>query len=362
MLKKRLSDAWSILAIISLVLTLGSTALAQGVVIHLKNGDRLSGRIISESTNSVRLTNVFLGSFEVPVSQIDRREEVPAPVSVPATTPTTNAPVVAGTPATTNVVAASTNIVGGKTNVAAAAPPLVKPEPKPPMSPANPEATPIASTPSYWKHDLRFGLNLRYATKDSHEFLSILKSTYGKQPFRHIFDVNFKYGRVEGALAANSLAASQKTEYQINPRSYAFSLIGGGYDEIRKIDYQFEAGPGFGLEIVKLTNFVWKGEMGFNFQQQNRADDTRQNTYSIRIAEIFAWRVWEKLTADLKVEFFPNLDEFGEYRLRIESTLRYPVSNRLSLNLEVIDLYDTRPPVDVSNNDLQIRSTIGVTF
>ena len=167
---------------------------------------------------------------------------------------------------------------------------------------------------------------------------------------------------MEGALAANSLSASEKTEYQLNPRTYIFNLIGGGYDEIRKIDYQFEAGPGFGLELLKLTNFVWKGEMGFNFQQQNRADNTTQNTYSVRIAEIFAWRVWEKLTADLKVEFFPNLDEFGEYRLRIESTLRYPVSNRLSLNLDVIDLYDTRPPQDVSQNDLQIRSTIGVTF
>ena len=119
------------------------------------------------------------------------------------------------------------------------------------------------------------------------------------------------------------------------------------------------------LPVYLKQNIIvagWKGEMGFNFQQQNRADDTRQNSYSLRIAEIFAWRVWEKLTADLKVEFFPNLDEFGEYRLRLESTLRYPVSKRLSLNLDVIDLYDTRPPAEVSKNDLQIRSTIGVTF
>jgi putative salt-induced outer membrane protein YdiY len=346
MLKKRLSDAWWLLAVVLFVLLLASPAGAQSIVIHLKNGDRVSGRIVSESTNTVRLTNQFLGSIEVPLAEISKREVMPAP-ALPAVT---NAPAVVTTKSATNVVTASTN-------VAAAAPP-----PKPPLSPANPEATPIASTPSYWKHDLRFGVNLRYATKDSHEFLSILKSTYGKPPFRHIFDVNFKYGRVEGALAANSLAASEKTEYQLTPKSYVFSLIGGGYDEIRKIDYQFEVGPGFGVEILKLTNFVWKGEMGFNFQQQNRADDTRQNSYSLRVAEIFAWRIWEKLTADLKVEFFPNLDEFGEYRLRIESTLRYPVSNRLSLNLDVIDLYDTRPPAEVSKNDLQIRSTIGVTF
>jgi hypothetical protein len=121
-------------------------------------------------------------------------------------------------------------------------------------------------------------------------------------------------------------------------------------------------GPGYGIELLKLTNFVWKSEIGFNYLQQNRADQTRQNTYSVRVAEIFAWRIWDKLTADLKAEYFQNLDEFGEYRLRIESTLRYPVTKNLSLNLDVIDLYDTRPPQDVSQNDLQIRSTIGVTF
>lgn len=351
MLKKRLSDAWWLPAVLLIVLLASFRAAGQSIIIHLKNGDRVSGQILSEGGNSLKLTNRFLGSVEIPLAEISRREVI----TETGTDETRKGTAAVSAPSTNIVV--GTNIVVITTNAPPPAPP-----PKPPLTPANPEATPIATTPSHWKHDLRFGLNLRYATKDSHEFLTILKSTYGKAPFRHIFDVNFKYGRVEGALSANSLTASEKTEYQLTPKSYVFNLIGGGYDEIRRIDSQYEVGPGFGVELLKLTNFVWKGEMGFNFQQQNRADDTRQNSYSVRIAEIFAWRVWDKLTADLKAEFFPNLDEFGEYRLRIESTLRYPVSNRLSLNLDIIDLYDTRPPADVSNNDLQIRSTIGVTF
>jgi hypothetical protein len=82
----------------------------------------------------------------------------------------------------------------------------------------------------------------------------------------------------------------------------------------------------------------------------------------VRIAEIFAWRIWEKLTADAKVEFFPNLEDIGRYRLRLEGTLRYPVSKMLSLNLDLIDLYDTNPAQNIPNNDLQIRSSLGVTF
>jgi putative salt-induced outer membrane protein YdiY len=307
-------------------------ASAETLVFHLKNGDRVSGKLLSESTNEVTVSSRVFGSVKIPLAEISKREVIP---ESPATNQTTAAVVTNAAP--------------------------VKPPP-PPMKPANPEATPIASTPHFWKHDVQFGLNLRYAEIESQEFLVIEKSTYAKPPFRHIFDGSFKYGHSAGTLSENSLIGSEKTEYELTPKTYLFNLLGGGYDEIRKIDLQYDLGPGVGYEVLKLTNFVWKTEGGFNFEQQYRSDNSTETSYSIRIAEIFAWRVWDKLTADAKFEAFPNLGQVGEYRLRMESTLRYPVSNHLSLNLNVVDLYDTQPVQGVDRNDLQIRSTIGVNF
>lgn len=348
------NDAWRPAAICCLLLLasiFGSSAA--GIVLQLKNGDRLTGRIVSESTNSITLATPFLGTVQVPLAEINKREPLPelegkTNAPPPAINAATNAP-----PAT----------IGTNSAAAAATNPALKPSmTQPPLKPANPEATSIASTPKLWKHDIRFGLNTRYATMDSQEILILAKSTYGKPPFRHIFDANLKYGTIEGVVSANSVTGSEKTEYQLTPKTYLFNLVGGGFDQIRHIDAQGEIGPGFGMELLKRTNFVWKGEAGFNFQQQYRSDDTQQTSYSIRIAEIFAWRVWEKLTADVKLEFYPNLGDLGQYRFRFENNFRYPVSEHLSLNLDLIDLYDSQPAHDVTPNDLQIRSTIGVTF
>src|SRR5688572_28208307 len=131
MLKKRLSDLWSLLAMFLFVLLLVAPAVAQNVIIHLKNGDRITGRLLSESTNAVTVTN-FLGSLQIPLNQIARREVLPAP-------PPPSAPA-----ATTNVASSATNTVPS-TNVVQASE-IPKKEAKPPLSPANPEATPIAST------------------------------------------------------------------------------------------------------------------------------------------------------------------------------------------------------------------------
>jgi hypothetical protein len=305
------------------------------VILHLKNGDRLTGEIVSETTNSVTLSTRSFGKVPVPLEEISRREPF---VDNAKGTPGTNAPPSGANSGTNN------------------------PSKKSPLSPANPEAAAIGATPRFWKHDIRFGLNTRYAAKSSEEILVIEKSSYAKPPFRHLFDANLKYGRIEGVVSANSVSGSEKTEYELTKKMYLFNLAGAGYDEIRLIDAQVDVGPGLGVELMKMTNFVWKGEIGFNFQQQYRSDHTEQTSYAVRIAEIFAWRVWDKLTADAKLEFLPNLARPGQYRFKAESTLRYPVSNRLSLNLDLIDIYDTEHAHDVPPNDLQIRSTIGVTF
>ena len=351
--KSNQRKVWSSAAILFCLLLFLLPALqAQQVILRLKSGDRLTGRILSENTNHLVLTNPVYGQLTIPLSEIDGREPVPEPE--PAPTPLEAPPITNEPPAKATA--------GG----AELGPPGPAPKPKnPPIEPANPEATPIASTPNYWKHDLQFGLNLRYSTKDQQEYLFIAKSTYAKPPFRHIFDYNFTYGKTEGELSANKMTGSEKTEYELSKRTYLFNVVGGGYDEIRKIDLQYEISPGFGMELLRTTNYlnlVWKTETGFTFQQQFRADDTRKTTYSLRIAEIFAWRIWDKLTADAKIEYFGNLDEVGEYRLRLESNVRYPVTDRLSLNVVFVDLYDSDPPQGVQPNDFQIRSTLGVKF
>jgi putative salt-induced outer membrane protein YdiY len=340
---------------------LGVNSFAESAIIHLKNGDRLTGKIVSESTNSLTLATPLLGTLQVPLNQIEKREIVPTPEpEKPGTNSIANAAAPANSPGTNAPPSAGTNTVAE--GASATVPELKAKKPKPKLQPANPEAMPIASTPSLWKHDLRFGLNLHYAEQSSQEFLFIGKSTYGSPPWRHIFDVNFKYGHTEGVLSENSLDASEKTEYQLSPKTYLFGIVGGGYDEIRLIDVQYELGPGLGVELLKLTNFVWKTESGLNFQQQYRSDHTKESAFELRIAEIFAWHVWDKLTADTKAELFTNLGQMGEYRFRLEANLRYPVSDRISLNLDLIDLYDTESPDGVRPNDMQIRSTIGVSF
>ena len=311
---------------------------ATNVVLHLKNGDRVAGTIISEDTNRVVIATSWISELAVPQSAIERREASPA------------APAVAGqtsvSPATTNAVTTS-----AQTNVVAAVKP---PPPKP---------------PKHWKADITLGTDLAFGSSDRQLYYGRTKFTYAlpyksdpKKFFRSILDYSVDYGRTDGILSANRMAGSFKMDFDVGKRVYVYNLAGAGYDEIRKIELQYEEGPGVGYHLFTLSNFVMNVEAGVNYQVQEREDSSDTRSFYLRLAEDLTWKLNDRVTFTEKFEFFPNIEDTHQFRARFDSTLSYKILQNLSLNLTVLDLYDSHPANGVDKNELQIRSSLGITF
>ena len=189
-----------------------------------------------------------------------------------------------------------------------------------------------------------------------------LKLNYVKAPLRNNLDFLFTYGRTEGVLSANRMDGSMKTDYDLNRRVYLYSLEGAGYDEIRKIDWRYEVGPGCGYQLIMLTNFVLRVEGGLQYQVQNFKGGKQDEVFYNRLAQDLKWNLGTLFTFDEKVEYLHEVADFQVYRLRVEANLRYWLRSNLSLNFTVINLYDTVTAPGVGQNDLQLRSSIGLKF
>ena len=307
---------WILLCVLAM-----AAAGAEPVILHLRNGDRFTGTIVSEDAHRVVLTNAWNKEIVVPLDEIARREK--ALVAVPAAL-TAAKPVLP---------------------VAAAPVPVIQPK-----------------SPKYWTGEVQMGVDLVFSEKDRQNYSGRSRVTYAKDHFRNIFDYLFSYGKTDDILSANRMDGSMKTDFDVGKRYYIYNLAGAGYDEIRKIDLRYEAGPGVGFHLIKYTNFVLNTELGSNYQVQQNTDNTRTELFFYRLAEDFTWRPHPRVTLDEKFEFFPRVENISEYRFRFETNLRFWLNGNLSFNLTVLDQYDTLPARTVTQNDLQIRSSIGVKF
>ena len=303
-------------------------AWSQSVVLQLKNGDRLTGTIVTEDTNRIVITTKWAKDLAVPAAEITRRETNASPLIVvaPPSSPAPAAPTAAA------------------------------------MMPAPPALKP--SNPKHWAGEVQFGLDLAFSEKDRQLYSGRAKATYARNQFRNLSDYSFSYGHTDGVLSANRMDGSDKMDFDVGRerRFFVYNLVGAGYDQIRLIDYRYEAGPGFGYHVVRRPTFALNSELGANYQVQYRADHTHVEQFYYRLAEDSTWKVNSRLTVDERFEYFPLYNKLDEFRLRAEMNLRFLLWGNLTVTLTLLDQFDTRPARSVPENDLQIRSLVGVKF
>lgn len=320
--------------LVLLACALCASARAQNVVLYLKNGDKLTGVVVSEYTNRLVLSNSWVKDISVPLSEIAQRE----------------------------IIAARTNHVG--TNV------VVKLKVPPPPSPP-----PLFK---YWKGEAEVGLDLIYSTTEQRTYRGRFKLAYEKpyvsNPknfFRNTLDYDLSYGKTTQkdtdtdkkiiTTSSDRMGSSDKTSADFDRHWYAYNLAGIGFDRIRNINLAIEEGPGLGYHLLRLTNLTANVEGGFNYQLQDNTDDTHTRDFFYRVAEDFTLKLGSRTSLSEKAEFFPRFN-FSEYRLRAEATLSYNVWRFVYWNLTVRDSYDTTPAAKVDGNEFEVHSALGVKF
>jgi putative salt-induced outer membrane protein YdiY len=312
---------------------------AVNVVVQLRNGDRITGTLVAQETNHVVITTSWAGEFALPIATIGGLRTATGQDLLP--------------PAVAPTVSTAPPASPAQRSVAVAAKP----------------APPGAAKPKRWRNSIQVGSNLAFGARDSQTVFTRVKSTYehpfpsdAKKFFRTTADYLADYGETENVQSANRMNGGSKTDLDLGKNSYAYAAASTGFDEVRKIDFQYEIGPGLGFHLIKKPTFTFNVESGVNYQGQQRSAGVNLDSIYWRLGEDFVWKITPRLSWSKKFEFFLDGEDAQEFRFRLDSNLNYELIKNLSLILNLTDTFDTEPAVRVNKNELQIRSAIGITF
>jgi putative salt-induced outer membrane protein YdiY len=307
-----------------------AASAATPVVVQLRNGDRLTGELLAQETNHIVLQTGWAGVMSVPIDLIGGLRTTSGADLLPPP----------------------------------AKPPEAKPVAKLPAKPAVP-----AAPPSRWRNNFQLGINFNSGARDQELFYTRIKSSYTHpylyQPtksFRSILDFSADYGETDDKRSANKMNGSWKADFDIGDRTYCYNEIRGGYDEVRKIDGQYGFGPGLGYHLIRTPKFALNVEGGLDYQYQDRSDGVEVEDTYYRAGQDLTWKITPRLSFIEKFDFYLNSSDSENFRFRLDATASYKLVENLSLNLSVLNLYDTDPAPKVDKNELQVRSTVGIAF
>ena len=275
--------------------------------IYLKNGDRISGNINSETEESIVIETEAIGTITVNRTFVD-------------------------------------NIV---------------------RSGEIEETSFVPEEDKLWQNDIAVGYSKASGNTQSNQFS--LRSKANRKTDQDEFTLR---GDV-GYSSSNKKMDSQKwygmSRYAFsfgeNKKWYNFYKLELDHDRFANIDYRIIPSIGIGYWFSDEPDWKAMTEVGLGLEHTEFRDDTKDSDEIVLIPRtFFEKKLFGESRLSQDFTLYPSLSNMGELRLHSETKLTNPIDDKLSLSLSLIDDYNTNPPQDTKKNDIQIISALTYSF
>lgn len=325
--------------------------------LRFPNGDRISGKVVSQEGGKIRFVSEMLGELEIPATGVEVALDVPdTPVEALAGLPPTKEPpakVVAKPPPQEQ-------------------PAQVRPPPPPAVTPAA-----LAKDKSRWKGRVEAGFVQQTGRSDRTDISlrADAERKVGRNQFR--LEGRFLYAESAGAETNDRRDGLFRWRHDLTDRMFTQAQTSAYTDEVKRVDVNAEQNFGLGYKVFQRERHILNVGAGLTGQYRESAESVDGWAYLVEAFQDYTWRINGRITISQNASAFysppelgsrniassaANPNSLGNYRLRFNSTLQGKVTDRISMNLRYEFEHDATIPNPALRDDQRISSSIGYAF
>jgi putative salt-induced outer membrane protein len=171
---------------------------------------------------------------------------------------------------------------------------------------------------------------------------------------------------------ANRMGGSFRIDRDISKRVFVFGVNAYDYDKFLDLNLRMILGGGFGYHVWQSKKGFFDVSGGGNWNRETfdvtnivktgvYTTQTR-NSGELMIGQEFGYQPLSRLKFNEKLAFFPNFTDTGEYRMNFDTTASIPLYKWLEFNVGFSSRYLTNPPVGKVGNDTILSTGIRASF
>ncbi|MFA7677737.1 MAG: DUF481 domain-containing protein [Candidatus Omnitrophota bacterium] len=148
-----------------------------------------------------------------------------------------------------------------------------------------------------------------------------------------------------------------------NKAWYRFVKMEGDHDRFDDINYRLVPSVGIGYWFSDEEDFKSLIECGIGHEHTNYRSDGGDKNQAVLIPRAF---LDKKLIGNLRISenliLYPSLSYGGQYRLYSETSLINPINEKLALRFTLIEEYNSNPLSGVDKNDYRVITALDYSF
>lgn len=324
--KLREKTVFWIMAAVLTLLALGAGRTASASVdeirVHLGNGDRVSGRMISEEEGHLVLISEFLGEIRIDRSTVERVEP-----------------------------AGELDIAGREAERMEAA--------------GEATAEPERKEPRPWEADVSIGYAMSEGNTVSSASSADLYANRRTDDDELTFKGSGSYASTDRTVDTQRLYGMVRYAFSFWERKwYNFYKFEADHDMSANIRYRLLPSTGIGYWFSDRPDFKAMAEIGLGYENTYFRNGTSSKHEAVLVPRAYLERrVFRNAVFSQEVVLYPSLNFPGDFRLHSATSLKNPLTDNVFLRLSFIDDYNSNPSgADTKRNDIQFVTSIGYKF
>jgi len=338
---RRLVTKWGAAGLVLLLLAAGAAADE----VHLKNGNRLSGTIISMNEGKLMLETDFAGRLSIDWSRVERIESE-SPIEVVLSDGTR----VQGTAAPD---AASGRLELRLTPTTAAPLDLAR------VAAINPPVEPAVR----FSGRINVGLNKASGNTDTETAHADAELIARSTNHRVSTGAAFTRASKDNRKTEENMLGGLKHDYFLTPKLYFYTAGLAERDEFKNISFRGTLGPGLGYQFFEGELMNLAVEAGPSYVYTNfdsgTSEDSAAGRWAVRFDRFFFEKLFQYYFTN---EGFASASDAGDVFMFTRTGLRFPIRYGFSLNAGFEWDWDNEPAEDAGKSDYRSVLSLGYGF
>ena len=331
--------------------------------VTLKNGDRLTGTIVSVSDKKLVLKTAYAGEIS-----IDRDSVAQFSTEQPMVVTRTNQQTVSGA-VNTKDSEVTVNTTSGTQTIPMSEVAVMR-------SPADQAAYEKSLHPGMlegWEGGGNFGLALARGNSDTTNialgFNADRPTTTDKWTIQAASLYSTSTADNVTTTSANALGGFIRYDRNLTKRLFAFGLFAGSYDHAQDLNVRVSPSGGLGFHAIasKMTTLDLLGGFGYTYENYSSGYNgsttgVTNNLLNATIGDEFSHKFTANTSMIQDFYFFPYLNSGGGYRGVFDFGLASKLYRAITWNLNFGDRYNSRPVAGKKDNDVLFTTGLGLSF
>jgi putative salt-induced outer membrane protein YdiY len=328
--------------------------------ITLKNGDRLSGTIISSDAKTLGIKTEYADVVTIKWDFVQQIES-----AQPLYVGTKGGQVIVGPVTTSDSKLAVTTKESGSVAVAKADVTSLRNPEEEKKAEAALDRLQHPHLADLWGGAFDTGVGLVRGNSDSTNFTFGLNAVRAATRDKITLYTNsaFSRSKVNGVTAttAQSIAGGVRYDLNVSDRAFGFGTVDLFNDRFQDLDLRTVIGAGGGYHAVKSNRTTFDLLFGGTFDREFFTTFNRSSA-EVLVGETLTRKFLASSTFNEAVFFYPNMSYTGNYRSTVSLGLVTKLTKLLSWQTSFNDYYISNPPPGKKANDLLFSTGLRLTF